>query len=54
MNKSIIVIISILLTACGTTIPSPKKPSKYPRVPINKTVPVELQNYLENGRETKD
>ncbi|ATP12991.1 hypothetical protein BHOIPH791_15130 [Bartonella henselae] len=43
--KSIIfaILIAGLLSACGTLAPKPKQPNNWNRVPINKTVPTEIQ-----------
>ncbi|WP_019221066.1 hypothetical protein [Bartonella senegalensis] len=37
------ILIAGLLSACSTLPPKPKQPNNWNRVPINKTVPIEIQ-----------
>ena len=39
----LIMTISLVITACSSNPSMPKQPSKLNRVPVNKTMPVELE-----------
>ena len=39
----LLIVISMIIGSCTTNIAMPKQPSKSNRVPVNKTIPVELE-----------
>lgn len=42
--KTILVIaLAMVVAACGTKPPMPKKPNESKRIPVNKTIPTELE-----------
>ena len=57
-KKSWLLIFSIVaglaLTGCAANSSKPKQPSTYPRVPINKQIPEELENYINDDRIEKN
>jgi hypothetical protein len=43
MSKAILVLMALALTACAASPPKPPKPNERQWVPINRSVPPELQ-----------
>lgn len=43
---TVVIALALIVASCSTRPPSPKKPDESRRVPINKTIPIELEGNL--------
>jgi hypothetical protein len=43
-------VILIILASCTNRVPMPKKPNESKRIPINKTIPLEIEKQLNNDQ----
>ena len=43
ISTILIIALAVVVAACSTKPPLPKKPNESRRIPINKTIPIELE-----------
>jgi hypothetical protein len=50
MKTILVITLASIVAACNTKPPMPKKPNESRRVPINKTIPIELEGVSLNDK----